>query len=130
MSVDYGRQHAHGFTSEGSVTHDKLHDKFDVRKKGTIKSGEGVLLRGTAMGKITSSGKWVKSLAASNDGSQVVRGILLDSVDATSADVEAIIGRRGSCNGAAVILGTGHTLASIDDACIDRGIIFETVIGG
>lgn len=129
MATDYAHQHANGFTSEGSVTPDKLYDSFDVRRKGTILSGQGVLVRGTALGKVTSSGKWVKSLSASSDGSQVIRGILLHDVDATSADVEAIIGRRGECNGAAVTLGTGHTLASIDDACLDRGIVFITVLG-
>lgn len=129
MSTNYSYSHTDGFTSEGSVTQDKLFDNFDVRRKGTIASGQGVLLRGTALGKITTGGKWVKSASASSDGSQIIRAILLHDVDATSADVDAIMGRRGSCNGGAVILGTGHTLASIDDACIDRGIILETIIG-
>ncbi len=129
MSIDYSHSHASGFTSEGNVTPDKLFDNFDVRRKHTILSGQGVLVRGTALGKVTASGKWVKSLAASNDGSQIIRGILLHDVDATAADVEAIVGRRGSCNGGAVTLGAGHTLASIDDACIDRGIVLNTVIG-
>ena len=128
-STNYSHSHANGFTSEGSVVQDKLFDDFDVRRKVTIASGAGVLARGTALGKITASGKWVKSASAASDGSQVIRAILLHEVDATSADAEAIVGRRGSCNGAAVILGAGHTLASVDDACIDRGIIFETVIG-
>jgi hypothetical protein len=129
MSSNYAHQHANGFTSEGNVTEDNLYDRFDVRRKGTIASGQGVLARGTALGKITASGKWVKSLSASSDGSQVIRAILLHDVDATSADVEAVMGRRGRCNANAVTLGTGHTLASIDDACIDRGIILETVVG-
>lgn len=127
--VNYAHQHANGFASEGRVVPDSLFDNFDVTRKVTIASGQGVLVRGTALGKITSGGKWVKSLSASSDGSQVIRGILLHDVDATSADAEAIVGRRGSCNGGAVTLGTGHTLASIEDACMDRGIIFDTVIG-
>jgi hypothetical protein len=128
--MGYDNVHASGFETVGVFTPDKLFDNFDVRRKGTIKSGEGLLARGTALGKITATGKWVKSLAASSDGSQVIRAILLHDVDATSADAEGIIGRRGSCNQNAVILGAGHTLAAIDDACMDRGIVFETVIGG
>lgn len=219
-SINYSHDHADGFTSEGTLTQDKLFDDFDVRRKLTVLSGEGVLPRGTALGKITvgaataaakaggntgdgtisavtlaanakrgvysvrftaatvftvedpdgfvlgingatgsawaddlgftitagstpfvagdgfditvaaGSGKWRKSLAAATDGSQVVRAISLHAIDATSADAEVIAGRRGSCNGAAVTLGAGHTLASIDDACMDRGIVFETIIGG
>lgn len=126
---DFTDPHATGFNSEGTLTRDKLFDNFSVRRKHTILSGEGVLLRGTALGKVTASGKWVKSESAAVDGSQAVRGILLHDVDATAADAEAIVGRIGSCNGAAVILGAGHTLASIDDDCLDRGIILDTVIG-
>lgn len=129
MATDFASQHATGFDAVGSITPDKLYDRFDVRRKGTIASGQGVLARGTAVGRITASGKWVKSASAAADGSQIIRGILLHDVDATSADAEGIIGRIGRCNGAAVILGTGHTLASIDDDCLDRGIILETIIG-
>ena len=128
MTYGYGH-HAIGFTSEGSVTEDRLYDNFKVRRTVTIPAGNGPLIRGTAMGKITSSGKWKKSISAVNDGSQDIRGILLHDVDATSADVEAIVGRIGSCTPAAVIFGAGHTAASADDDCLDRGLVFERVIG-
>ena len=129
MSLDYTPQFANGIQSEGSVSPDNLYDRFDVRRKGTIASGQGVLARGTALGKVTASGKWVKSLSASSDGSQVIRAILLHDVDATYSDEGAVIGRCGRCNPNAVIFGAGHTLASVNDACMDRGIIFENVIG-
>lgn len=130
MSIDYGSPvHADGFTPEGSVTPDNLFDRFAVRRKITIPSGQGPLMRGTALGKITASGKWVKSLADAEDGSEIIRAILLHDVDATSADVDAIVGRVGRCNGNAVIFGAGHTLAGVEDACIDRGIIFEAIVG-
>jgi hypothetical protein len=129
-SINYSHNHADGFTSEGTLTQDKLFDDFDVVRKLVILSGQGVLPRGTALGKVTSSGKWVKSASASSDGSQIIRAISLHAIDATSADAEVMAGRRGSCNPAAVTFGTGHTYASADDACMDRGIIFNTVIGG
>lgn len=128
--TDYAPQHASGFTSEGSVVHDKLFDEFSVRRKGVIASGAGVLPRGALLGLITASRKWVLSLAAANDGSQNPRGVLLDAVDATAADAEGVIGRLGSCNGGALTLGAGHTLASIEDELMDRGIVLETIIGG
>lgn len=127
--VDFANQHASGFDSVGTVTPDALYDRFDVRRKGTIASGEGVLKRGSLLGKVTASGKWVLSEAAAADGSQDPRGVLLHDVDATAADAEGIIGRIGRCNGGALTLGAGHTLASIDDALLDRGIILETIYG-
>lgn len=129
MANDFTDPHASGFNSEGVLTRDKLFDNFSVRRKHTILTGQGVLLRGSALGKVTASGKWKLSASAAGDGSQVVRGILLHDADTTAADAEAIVGRIGSCNGGAVILGAGHTLASIDDDCLDRGIILDTVIG-
>lgn len=216
--TNYAPQHATGFNSEGRVVQDKLFDRFDVRRKVTVLSGQ-VFPRGTALGKITvgsavaaakaggntgngtisavttrpgtkvgvytvrftaattftvedpdgfvksvnfptgvahtddlgftitaggtafvagdgfditvsaGSGKWVRSVAAAIDGSQVIRAIALEDVDATGGDVQTIVGRRGQCNPAAVTFGAGHTLASVEDACMDRGIIFETVIG-
>lgn len=214
--------HAHGFTPVGNVTPDRLYDRFEVRRQRTLKAGQGVLARGTALGKISAgpvaplagnagngtltldastpliadfkvgtyavrciaaaanggtfrvtdpdgevlgdtevgapfadhlrlsiadggvdfivgdgfditisadAGKWVKSASATQDGSHIVRGVLLHDVDTTDGDSDGIIGRRGRCNGAALILGAGHTVASIDEDCLERGIILETIIG-
>lgn len=129
MSVDYAHQHANGLTSEGSVTPDRLFDRNTRRRKGTIASGQGVVARGTLLGKIATSGKWVKSLSASSDGSQDPRGILLHDVDATSADIEAIIARTGDFAIQGITFGAGHTAASVDDALIDRGIFLENIVG-
>jgi hypothetical protein len=93
--VDFANPHASGFDSVGGVSPDQLYDRFDVRRKVTIKSGEGVRVRGSLMGKITATGKWVLSVAAAVDGSQDPRGVLLHDVDATAADAEGIIGRIG-----------------------------------
>jgi hypothetical protein len=128
-SINYTHPHVNGFMSEGGTGPDNLYDNFSVRRVVTIPAGNGVIARGTALGKITANGKWVKSAAAATDGSQVIRAIMLHDVDATAADVEGVVGRIGSCNPNAIILGAGHTLASIEDACMDRGIVFERVIG-
>lgn len=126
--TDFANQHASGFDAVGTVSPDELYDNFTVRRKGTLKSGTA-FKRGDLLGKVTATGKWVISAAAAADGSQDPRGVLLHDVDATAADGEGIIGRIGSCNGKALRLGAGHTLASIDDALLDRGINLITVIG-
>ncbi|MFS8051589.1 head decoration protein [Rhizobium sp. BR 317] len=52
----------------------------------TIASGAGVLQPGTVVGKITASGKYIPSVPAASDGSQIAAGIIGYRVDATSAD--------------------------------------------
>lgn len=126
--TDFSYPHASGVAVEGTFIPDKLYDRFSVRRKVTIAQG-AAYQRGTLMGKVTATGKWVVSTAAATDGSQDPRGVLLHDADATAGDVEAIVGRVGRCSKSAVILGAGHTLASVDDALIDRGIILETSIG-
>lgn len=126
--VDFAEPHASGFDSVGGVSPDQLYDRFEVRRKVTLKSGTAYK-RGHLLGKITVGGKFIVSASAAADGSQDPRAVLLHDVDATGADAEGIVGRIGRCNGAALILGAGHTLASIDDALLDRGIIIETMHG-
>lgn len=59
------------------------------RETVTITSGAGVLQAGTVLGKITASGEYTAYDDDNADGSQAAVGILLESVDATSAAVSA-----------------------------------------
>lgn len=93
----------------------------------TILSGQ-VLARGTVLGKITASSKYVLSLAAAGDGSQVPDLILAEDVNATGADASGIAYERGDFNAAALTLGTGHTVASIRDTLRGKGITLITSI--
>lgn len=115
---------ASGVTSLGTLTPDNLQaGEFPVvTRKRTIASGAGVLIRGTVLGRITASGKFVKSLSAAVDGSQTPREILLQDVDATAADKEAITALTGEFNVAALTIGAGHTAASIRDGLQDLSI--------
>lgn len=73
------------------------------RDKAVIASGSGVLAAGAVLGKITASGKFKASTATGSDGGQTAVAVLLESVDATSADVEvAIISRQAEIKGFAL----------------------------
>ena len=61
----------------------------------TIASGSGILDRNTALGKVTSGGKFKILAPGASDGTQTAAGILLSQVDATSADVSAVALVRG-----------------------------------
>jgi len=60
------------------------------RESIVIASGANVLLPGTALGKITASGKYIAYDDSASDGSEVAAGILFDGVDASSADQDAV----------------------------------------
>lgn len=115
---------ATGVTSLGELKHDNLFaGSFPVvTRKRTILTGQGVLKRGTVLGRITAGGKFVKSLSASADGSQTPREILAHDVDATAADKEAITYLTGEFNASELTIGAGHTAASIRDGLQDLSI--------
>lgn len=93
-------------------------------RKVTILAGQ-VLAAGTVIGKITASSKHVKSLAASNDGSQDPDMVLAESADATAGDVEAIAYETATVVATALTLGAGHTIAGIRPALRDKGITID-----
>lgn len=80
-----------------------------------IKQGE-VITRGALLGKITAENKYILSLNAAADGSQVGKRILAEDVDATAGDVSAIVYKSGAFNVNSMTLGTGQTFANIKDA--------------
>jgi hypothetical protein len=128
MSTDFANINASGLNSEGSYTPDKLMDRETIQRKVTILSGQN-LARGALLGRITASGKYVLSLSASSNGSEVPDAVLLEPCDASGGDKEAIVAIKGRFNGAALILGTAHTLASIDAGLRDKNIFLESAIG-
>lgn len=82
----------------------------------TVLSGQGVLVRGTVMGRITASGKVVKSLTASADGSQTPYCILAEDVDATSADAVAPAYFEGQFAAEMLTYGAAHSATTVEAA--------------
>lgn len=81
--------------NEGRYASDWLkaesHNSGYSREEVIVVSGAGKLVSGTVLGKITASGKYKPVTVAASDGSQNAAGILLNPVDATSADAAAVI---------------------------------------
>lgn len=84
--------------------------------------------RGMVLGVVTATGKYVLSTAAATDGSQVPDAICHDDVSATAGDVTAAVLLTGEINPTAVILGAGHTLASIRQGLRNKGLFFKTTV--
>lgn len=67
------------------------------REVVTIKSGAGKLEPGTVLGQITTGGKFVISANAEvvgSEGAETAKAVLAYGIDATSADVQAVVVRR------------------------------------
>jgi len=61
------------------------------RDEGVLATGSGILRPGVVLGRITASSKLVPLAPAASDGSQSAAAVLLENVDATSADQRVVI---------------------------------------
>lgn len=81
----------------------------------TMLSGE-TNVRGAVMGRVTASGKWILSLSAAVDGSEVPAGVLAQDVDASGGDVVGSIYKSGQFDPNFMTIGAAHTAATINAA--------------
>ncbi|AWB07498.1 head decoration protein (plasmid) [Azospirillum humicireducens] len=93
-----------------------------VTRLVTIAGGSGVLAAGAVLGRIAASKRYALSVAMASDGSEAPRAILAEPVDATAADVEAIVYVAGEFNPDQLTFGAGHSAASAADALRDLSI--------
>lgn len=121
---------AAGFTAEGTFTQDNLfagETPVPVTQVETLLSGQSVV-RGALLGK-DGDGKFLLSLAAAVDGSEVPIAVALETVDATAGDTKIAVAYTGVFNIAALTIGTGHTAASVSDALQARQIYLRNNLG-
>lgn len=81
-------------------------------KHRTIKQSDTLLKRGTVLGK-DADDKFLVSVATADDGSQEPRVVLGQDIDATEADVEALVFEAGVFNARSMTFGDGHTAQSV-----------------
>ena len=108
------------------------------RESIVINDSAQTLKVGAVLGKVTATGKYRLSLAASNDGSQTPAAILLTdglgvSVDlalTANTDTKAIVLVRGPAivADAGLQLGTGITAAAVKTALAAANVLVESAI--
>lgn len=96
-----------------------------VDDNGVLASGTNYS-KGTVLGKITASGKYTTSLAASNDGSEVPSAILLDDIDASASDLNAPVLLGGKVDENLLTFGTGHDADGTRAVLRDNNIYLAT----
>jgi len=95
----------------------------------TLAGSNGVLVRGTVLGAVTASGKYIPAASAATDGSQNPVAILADTYNTTSGDVVgAGVYLTGEFNVNAVTLGTGLTAAAATAALRPLSIFLKSAV--
>ena len=95
----------------------------------TVTFPEGaVVMRGSVLGVITASGKYVLALEAATDGSSTPVAIAADYVDPTLSDVSGGVYLAGEFNGNALTLGAGITLAAAKEALRPLAIWIKSAV--
>lgn len=113
------------FSSTSLTPNDALLvDDKETHVQITLLSGQN-LTRGAVLGKITASGKYTLSASAAVDGSQTPDLILAEDTNATGGDKLTVAYEVATVNEAKLILGAGHTLASIREGLRVKGILLQ-----
>lgn len=76
----------------------------------------GTYRRGTVMGMVTASGKYKLSVKTATDGSETPVAILVDNVDASTADQNGGLYLMGEFNQNHIIIDASWTLAAVKTA--------------
>ena len=92
----------------------------------TLLADQGVLKKGSLLGKVTASGKYKLVSSASNDGSQVASYVLAEDVDTTGADTNAVAYKTGLFRAESLIVASGDTVDAHADELRDVNIYFKT----
>jgi hypothetical protein len=108
-----------------TFTPDKLiAGDFPIRTEAaTVVSGAGALPRGRVLGKITTGGKLVSVESdGTDDGRRTPYAVLLEAVDATSADKVASVALTGEFNSGALSFGGTDTTTTHKAAMRDLSL--------
>lgn len=89
----------------------------------------GTLAKGTVLGKITATGKYVIcNSGGTDDGSRTPSAILLEAADASSADVNAVVALSGSFNESKLVFGGSDTADTHRAALRDVNIYIKKAV--
>ena len=92
-----------------------------ITEKVTVLTGQ-TLTAGSVVGLVTASGKAKLLDSASADGSEAFYGVLMDDVDASAADVEAMVYIKAHVRSDRLTLGGSTTVADIKADARTNGI--------
>ncbi|MDI2091616.1 head decoration protein [Commensalibacter oyaizuii] len=99
-----------------------------VTQSITLKGNQGILRRGTIIGK-DNTGVYVVSKATATDGSEKALAVLVDTYDTSSGDVSGAGGYfTGEFNASRIIIDDSWTLETLRDAGRPLALFFQDVV--
>lgn len=101
-----------------------------VSHGATFLTGQGVIARGTVVGLVTSSQKYIKSVQTASDGSQTALAIVADTVDTTAGDALGGVYLSGEFNSDAMTFDASWTLQTTLRAALRNVAIWLKVVSG
>ncbi len=118
---------ADGFNEVGRLEPENLiAGEFPRVSKFVTITGTGTLPEGAVLGEITAADDLYQlSVLTATDGSQTPNAILAEPVDFTLGDVVARVYLTGEFNQEIMILGGGHTVASVRRMLRQRSIFLK-----
>lgn len=125
-----GTTHYPGFDPTGLFAGDESHVASDPVTVAAGSNAPGtLLLRGTILGQVTASGKYVVSTSAASDGSQTAHAVLAADCDTSGGDVVAPAYFSGVFADFACTFGPGQTQATVEAQlrAANSGIYIRTV---
>ena len=116
------------FSTAGTHRDDQLiAGDHPIRTTGiTVLAGQ-TFTRGSLLGRITASGKYVLSLSDAVDGSQAPAGIAVEDVTA-AADTVSVMYIAGDFNVNQMTIGASHTTSSIRQGLADKSIYLHNPV--
>lgn len=119
--------HASGFTDQGEYKPCNLlaGEYPRIERIITIASGSA-LTKGSVLGRITASGKFVLSESDATDGSETPDAILAEDVDASAEDKQSVVYFSGEFNENALTLGGSFTLDDIRAGLRSKSIFLRS----
>lgn len=92
-------------------------------------ASSAALTRGTVLGRITTGGKYIKSVKTASDGSQNPVAILADDADASAADVVgAPVYLMGEFNGNKLVFDASWSLATLTPSLRTSSIFVKSAV--
>lgn len=99
-----------------------------IQRRVTVLAGVAACVQGEVMGRVTASGKWIKSIDTAVDGSQIPRGLMVSASATSGSDRLASVWVFGRFNTTGITYGGTWTASTIREALFDQKIILEDLV--
>jgi hypothetical protein len=99
-----------------------------ISRRVTVLANVAACVEGEVMGRVTASGKWIKSVRTAVDGSEVPRGIMVSASATSASDRLATVWVFGRFNAARITADASFSATQIREALFDQKLFLEDLV--